>query len=199
MFDGIGETLAGDNKQLNADDESELVDRCKAELPYITVSYEILLRRYQTTVYRFCLGYLRHGQDAEEVTQDVFLRVFHHIRGFEKRSSFKTWLMQIAKNQCARRYGQIKKRNELNEKLREEHDQDNPGAEVVPETSDGLAMQTLHALGTDAREILSLRHLSGLSLNEVAKILDLSASAAKMRHHRAVKQFREIYEKKRKL
>ena len=187
----------GNPQAVEATDDAELVDRCKSELPYITKSYEILLSRYETTVFRFCLAYLRQAADAEEVTQDVFLRVFHHIKGFEKRSSFKTWLLRIAQNQCSRRYGQIKKHRELNEKLRE--DQATVDEAAPLQMTEGLVMQTLLELGKDAREILSLRHLSELPLNEVAEILGLSASAAKMRHHRAVKQFRELYKKNRPL
>lgn len=191
--------MTSKNKSLNVEDDAELVDRCKLELPYITKSYEILLSRHETLVFRFCFSYLRDRQAAEEVTQDVFLRVFHHIRTFEKRSSFKTWLMRIAQNQCSRRYHKIKRLNELNEKLRSDSTSADTIEEISTDMSDGLAMQSLRQLGKDAREILSLRHLSGLTLNEVAKILNLSSSAAKMRHHRAIKQFRELYEKNREM
>ncbi len=191
--------MTGSSKSIKVLEDFDLVDRCKEELPYITNSYEILLSRYEPVVFRVCLAYLRSREDAEEVTQDVFLRVFHHLRTFEKRSSLKTWLMRIAQNQCSRRYHSNKKRLELQEKL-QQHVVADYSAEVIDsDSSDDLAMQALQQLNKDAREILSLRHLGELPLNEVAKILGLSPSAAKMRHSRALNQFRSLYEKKRSL
>jgi len=183
------------NEKLNSADDSDLVDLCKKELPYITDSYEVLVKRYEAIVFRFCFAYLRYNSDAEEVTQDVFLRVFHHIKKFEKRSAFKTWLMRIAQNQCSRRYHKIKRRIELLERFKQEPTVTDDSEEISTDMSEGLAMRALQQLDKDTREILSLRHLSELPLKEVAIILGLSPSAAKMRHHRAIKKFREAYER----
>ncbi len=191
-----GVRLSSNKKNPELTDDADLVDQCQAELPYVTLSYEKLVSRYEPMIFQFCLRYLRNQHDAEEVTQDVFLRVFHYIKRFEQRSSFKTWLMRIAYNQSSRRYDQIKRRQERHAEYSDNLD---AGTQIVSDPQDktsGLAMNVLHEMSNDAKEILTLRHLSGLSLKEVASLLNISDSAAKMRHKRAALQFRELYQSK---
>ena len=186
----------------NSDDEQhpdeELVQVCKAELPYITKAYEVLVARHEPLVYQFSLRYLRSQSDAEEVVQEVFLRVFHYINGFESRSSFKTWLMKITQNQCSRRYNKLKRRRAAEESYKEEKlgTDKNTYIENPQDNEDGLAVQILNEMRKDDKEILSLRHLAGLSLTEISEVLDISNSAAKMRHKRAVERFKELFESK---
>jgi len=183
------------NRNVNylTDSDEQLVQLCKEQLPYTIYAYKALITRYEPLVFQYCLRYLRSQSDAEEVIQEVFLRVFHHINQFESRSSFKTWLMKITQNQCSKRYNQLKRRHEIEDAYKSEileadkHSYDE-------NTQDGdLAIYVLNKMRSDDREILSLRHLSGLSLTEVADVLGISDSAAKMRHQRAVKRFQTIF------
>ena len=57
-----------------------------------------LWRRHQRMVYRTCYSFFRNGEDAEDLTQDVFLKAYRNLKGFEGRSSFKTWINRIAIN-----------------------------------------------------------------------------------------------------
>ncbi len=174
--------------------DKQLVQLCKEQLPYTTSAYEALISRYEPLVFQYCLRYLRSRSDAEEVTQEVFLRVFHHIKQFESRSSFKTWLMKITQNQCSRRYNQLKRRHEIEESYKSELLEISEHSYDENINRDGLATQVLNELKADDREILSLRHITGLNLTEVADVLDISNSAAKMRHKRAVERFQKKYE-----
>jgi RNA polymerase sigma-70 factor, ECF subfamily len=177
--------------------DEELVKICQSELPYITDAYETLITRYESLIYQFCLRYLRSRSDAEEVSQEVLLRVFHYIKRFESRSLFKTWLMKIAQNQCSRKYNQLKRRNEVEESYKTEELETHNQETTDNARDDGLAMKVLNEMRTDDREILSLRHLAGLTLVEVAEVLEISNSAAKMRHQRAVTRFQDIFKKNR--
>lgn len=187
--------MANKSDYLNHSDE-ELVRLCNLELPYNTSAYEILITRYDPLVFQFCLRYLRSENDAEEVVQEVFLRVFHHIARFERRSSFKTWLMRITTNQCSKRYNKLKKRREVEESFKEENFETQEHAYIENGTNDELVLQILNEMKNDDKEILSLRHLVGLSLTEVSEILGISNSAAKMRHQRAAARFQEIFKKR---
>jgi RNA polymerase sigma-70 factor, ECF subfamily len=177
--------------------DDELVRICKEELPYITDAYEILITRYEVLIFQFCLRYLRNQSDAEEVCQEVFLRVYHYIKRFEGRSAFKTWLITITQNQCARKYKQIKRRSDIEESYKVEELETHNQKSVQSEQGEGLAMQVLNEMRVDDREILSLRHLVGLTVIEISEVLGISNSAAKMRHQRASSRFQELYKKNR--
>ncbi len=189
----LGENVSVNNSKYTQHSDDELVKVCQEELPYITGAYETLISRYEALIYQFCLRYIRSVSDAEEVAQEVFLRVFHYIKRFEGRSSFKTWLMTIAQNQCSRKYNQLKRRKEFEDSYKAEELEAHSQEFLHKQQSESLAMMVLNDMRTDDREILSLRHLAGLTLIEVSEVLGISNSAAKMRHKRAVSRFQELY------
>ena len=94
---------------INIQPDDDLIALCKAELPYVTTAFEKLVRHYEPLVYRTCLSYLKSENDAEETTQDVFLRLFFNIEKFDGRSSFKTWLFRIVANICASKYRSLRR------------------------------------------------------------------------------------------
>lgn len=184
--------------------DEQLIAEIGAEHPYGTTAFEQLLRRYEPMVYRTCLRYLGNPQDAEEATQDAFLRVFHGASGFSGRSTFKTWLYRVVANVCATRYQKIRKRSERQAAYRQEYidnwDPDKQGIQSsLPSTGnpadeiEGPVAEALQLLPEKDKQIISLRHVSDLSVPEIAEVLDVKLSAAKMRLSRAEKRFREIY------
>ncbi len=72
------------------DKDLVLVESCKKELPYILTSYEEIVRKYEPTVLNTCHYLLGDHEDSEETSQDVFIRVFHHIMKFDQKSTFRT-------------------------------------------------------------------------------------------------------------
>lgn len=178
--------------------DEQLIAEISAEHPYGTLAFEQLLRRYEPMVYRTCLRYLGNAQDAEETTQDAFLRVFHGASKFSGRSTFKTWLYRIVANACATRYQKIRKRSER-QSAYEQHYVENwdPNAAESDQRDghqlEGPVADALERLSDKDREIVSLRHVSDLSVPEIAEVLDLKLSATKMRLSRAEKRFRDIY------
>ncbi|MDH3718182.1 MAG: sigma-70 family RNA polymerase sigma factor [Planctomycetota bacterium] len=175
--------------------DEQLVARCKQELPYDTRAFEVLLRRYERVVFQTCRRYLNHQQEAEEASQDSFLRAFHGLPKFAGQSTFKTWLFRIVANVCATRYAAMAKAGQRQQALRESSPAD-VGTVLAP--SDELAGpvgDALESLAEDDRKVLLLRHVSDLSLKEVAEALEISLSAAKMRLYRAEERLREVYKK----
>ena len=164
-----------------------LVASCKAELPYVTTAFEKLVRRYEPVVFRTCIRYLKSETDAEEATQDVFLRLFFNIDRFGGRASFRTWLFRIVTNICASKYRSIRRVKEQQQAYFEHLDLS--GQEVKSldnlELADGPVMSALDTLSAKDREILILRHVSELSFLEISELLELKLSASKMRLYRA--------------
>src|SRR5690348_2515119 len=78
--------------------DEELVARCKQELPGNTRSYEELVRRYMHRVYSITYNVVSHREEAEDITQEVFVKVYHGLKKFEQQSLFSSWLYRIATN-----------------------------------------------------------------------------------------------------
>jgi len=62
--------------------------------------FERLIRLHQSSVFRIAIGFVHNKEDAEEITQDVFLKVYHSLSTFKKKSAFSTWLYRLTVNTC---------------------------------------------------------------------------------------------------
>lgn len=171
--------------------DAPLVKQAQRELPYATVAYTELMRRYETRLHRYCTRFLGDAAEAEDACQEVFLRVFHTLGGFEGRSAFRTWLFSIAHNICATRYQQRARQREV----MDEYGDYARLSQSAPaeERSDLNAL--LDQLPEADREILSLRLVAGLSLDEIAQVVGMKLSATKMRLYRAVEKVSELNRK----
>lgn len=189
---------------LAALDEASLLARCKEELPYVMVAFEELVKRYERYVFNISRRYLGSEDEAEDITQDVFVRVLHALPSFEGRSQFKTWLYRIVMNQC---YTAVEKRKQfVYESQHEDKDEDNllenllveeqgPSAAYDMNDEADCIQKTLSNMQSKESNILNLRFMGDLSLEEIANTLGTKLSATKMRFYRAMEQFKTLYEK----
>ena len=76
--------------------DDELVIRCKAELPGDTRSYEMLVQRYISRVYSVVYRVVGNKEEAEDITQEVFVKVYHSLKKFEQQAAFSSWLIFCA-------------------------------------------------------------------------------------------------------
>jgi RNA polymerase sigma-70 factor (ECF subfamily) len=172
-------------------DDRELVERCRRELPYVTEAFEQLVRRHEVRVLSVCRRMLASREDAEEVAQDTFMRVFHGLRQFDGRSSFATWLYRIALNLCTTR----RERNTRNDdRLAEYALGSRPGTgqeagDPAAEAGDDVE-HLLRSLTPEERELMVLRHVGQLSVKQIGGTLGLGAGAVRMRIHRAETKLR---------
>lgn len=163
-----------------------------------------LLQRYQGKVYRLAMHLTRNPQDAEEVTQDVFLAVYRKLRDFEGRASFRTWLYRIASNAALmklRRRGPVVPFGGGAEGLAFREDghfaravadwSAFPEAELLATERRAVLEQGLAALSPDDQAVVVLRDIEGLSNQEVAEIRGTTLLAVKSRLHRARLALRE--------
>ena len=175
------------------DEDRELVERCQSELPYGTAAYNALVRKYSGRVYGRAYGILRSSADAEEAVQDVFLAVFRTIERYRFERPFIHWLNTVTLNACRmilrRRASEARKRQAAQEKA--------PPVEY-PQPPDAalraLVLELLDTLDPGTRMPLMMRFVEGYSYPEIARELELSESAVKMRVSRGSKKLRELYE-----
>ena len=152
-----------------------------------------LARREQAWLLRY-LAYVLGGlSDAEDVAQEVLARAFRGIRSYRGESSFRSWLRVIATRLAYNHSRSILARRRREASARE------VGHDVQPSPHAALAArdiveQVLAQLPYPYREVLLLRHVEELSLDEIADLLDIGLSAAKMRLGRARDQFLVLHE-----
>lgn len=168
----------------------ELVLRCQEAGNYDERPFQELMHRYQALIWRVCYSSLHNPQDAEDLTQEVFLKVYRSLAKFEGRSSFKTWIYRIAINTCR---NEIRHRNrrpqEASNAIEEMADMLPAGSTTVTDWQaqaqrEQLAL-ALHSLRPEELEILRLKDIEERPYADITSKLGISLSAAKMRAQRA--------------
>ncbi|MCA9919235.1 MAG: sigma-70 family RNA polymerase sigma factor [Anaerolineales bacterium] len=170
--------------------DAELVEVCQQRGTKDDRPFQELFRRYQSVVWRVCYSYMRNREDAEDLTQEVFFKVYRSLHQFEGRSSFKTWLYRVAINTCQ---NEIRRRGRRPKEAETEMD---VVAEIMPsgqplekvyqeQYQRELLAEALASLDPGVSEILYMKDMEERPYNEIADMLDIGISAAKMRVQRA--------------
>ncbi|MCR9095236.1 MAG: sigma-70 family RNA polymerase sigma factor [bacterium] len=175
------------------DPDRELVEQAQAELPYGTSAYNELVRKHSGRVYARSYGILRSTADAEEAVQDVFLAVFRNLPRFRFERPFVHWLNTVTLNAC--RMVLRKRASEQRKRKAAEEQAPPPERPEAPDVAlRKLVLELLDALDPGTRVPLLLRYVEGYSYPELARELDLSESAVKMRVSRGTKKLKALYE-----
>jgi RNA polymerase sigma-70 factor (ECF subfamily) len=143
---------------------------------------QALVERYQSDVFGVCVRLLHHRHDAEDVTQEVFLRVFRSLRRWDSSRPLRPWIMAIAVNRCRTWLSRRVHRPELVEYL-----QDTAAAPPGDDAAE-LAAEIQHALQElrlEYRSVFVLFHEQGLPYDNIADIMGKPVGTIKTWLHRA--------------
>jgi RNA polymerase sigma-70 factor, ECF subfamily len=172
--------------------DRELVRRAQAN---DKEAYEELIKRHQQRVFAVASGILRRHEDIEDIAQQVFIKAYFSLKRFDGRAAFSTWLYRITLNECWDLLRKKKVRPLLYESdLSEEQAERVASAEnsdvAGPDIRQRLeTQQQVERLleGLDERDklMLMLKEVEGLSIEEIAEVLDLNANTVKVRLFRA--------------
>lgn len=175
--------------------DADLVSLCLGTQRVNTRVFAVLVRRYEGMLYRVALRYLGNYADADDATQDAFLKAFRGLPGFRQDAEFKTWLFKILHNVCMTQFAQRRRHEAIELDGHElENATDDKGVDEFQNLIESDAIQnTLSQLNQQERQILILRLIAELSLQETAETLGLGLSATKMRFYRAQQRFADIY------
>lgn len=153
--------------------------------------FELLMRRYNQRVYRIGRAVLRHEGEAEELTQETWVRAFTHLDRFEGRSRFSTWLTRIAYHEAwalarrRRRSESLESTTRPSSWAAARHGGADPEQEATSRELQSLLEVAVLALPTPYRTVFVMRELEEMSTEETAEILGLTRGAVKVRLHRA--------------
>ena len=182
--------------------DQELVNRFKGG---DQAAFDEMVARYWDRIYGMVNQLLRNSEDAEEVTQDAFIRAHRGLVNFRGDSAFSTWLYQIATNLARNRYWywwRRKRDKSVSFDAPVSADNATTLADLIPaelETPDDITVtqefidriaQGMEKLNAKHREILTLRNIKNLSYEEIADILQISVGTVKSRIARARESLR---------
>ncbi len=159
-------------------DDASLVRRClRGEADAIRE----LVSRFQNDVYGLCVRLLHHRHDAEDVAQEVFLRVFRGIKGWDSSRPLKPWIMGIAVNRCRTWLTQRSRRPDLVDYLQDT-------AAARPDDSNELLIEIQSALAelrVEYRTVFVMFHEQGQPYEDIAQAMDRPVGTIKTWLHRA--------------
>ena len=177
--------------------EEELLRKYKNE---DREAFNVLVQRYASSVYAFLHRYLKSSDDAEDITQEAFLRAWINARKFNKLKSFKSWLFSIAKNAAL---DLLKKKKEIPFSNFTDESGDNVleaslvDEEPLPDelferaNTGEILNNALQRLSPEQREILSLHYDGDLTFKEIGEVVNESMNTVKTKHFRALSVLRK--------
>lgn len=179
--------------------DQELVLVAQQAPPGDMRAFETLVQRHQSRVLANCRYLTRSSPDSEDLAQEVFVKAYFGLKGFEGRAQFKTWLQRIKVNHCL---NFLRKNEGKTFKNIEEPGLENQAELRVDESADRRAENVgareriaavLDTLPDTLRVPLLMRDLDGFSYEEIAETLKIGLSAVKMRIKRGREEFRARY------
>lgn len=156
--------------------------------------FNMLVRTYQQRVYYHVRKMVIDHDDADDLTQEVFIKIHRHIDNFREDSQLYTWIYRIATNECLSFLDRKRKRfflpigdvaGELTSKL-------DSNAHITGDDIQLKLQKVLLRLPDKQRLVFNMKYFDDLSYEEISKITDTSVGALKASYHHAVKKIEDL-------
>ena len=162
--------------------------------------FEKLYNQYSILVYNLALNYLQNIEDAEEVTQDVFIQINNSLSKFQEKSSLKTWIYRITINKCLdfikhkksqKRFFIFGKKSQNEFEIENVSNFEHPGILMENKEKSKLLFEIINELGENQKTAFLLSKVDGLSNPEISEIMKLSISSVESLVFRAKSTLKE--------
>ena len=154
-------------------------------------AYEVLVRRYQDSVFGLAVSLTRNREDAADMAQEAFIRAYEKLEQYNPDYSFRSWVLRICANRSKNLFRSRMRKRQTEERHLAQREIAEEG--VAPDFEELEA--ALEAIPSKLSAPLRLKYMEELSYEEVARILGIGVSAAKMRVSRAKKQLADMLKK----
>ncbi|GHV11791.1 RNA polymerase sigma factor [Clostridia bacterium] len=167
-------------------------------------AFEPLMRRYEKMVFSLAMSKLRHRENAEDISQEVFLRAYRMLASFHRESSFSTWLYRITDNIIIDHYRKYKNSEKKTASLSYSAGEDAKAALDIPDGADGpeetavrkerieAVRAAIQNLPDEYREVIVLREMQDYSYDDIAATLGLEIGTVKSRISRAKEKIKKM-------
>jgi len=187
---------------LNTDDKV-LVARCKDGDPE---AFRVLVQKYERRVHSIVVGMVRDREEAWDLTQEVFIKVYRHIGKFEGVSSLYTWIYRITVNLCIdylrkKRMAKVEYDDTRSHQAPEGisipsgHSEDAPPQRLLREELVSKVNSSLERLSAKHKQIIILREVEGLAYQDIADVLGISIGTVMSRLFHARRNMQRALEK----
>ena len=164
-------------------------------------AFKFIVDNWKDMVYNTALSIVQQSEDAEDVTQEVFVQVYQSIKGFKRESKFSTWLYKITLSKAMdherrkkrkKRFGFVKTLfGEGNEAIVNPPDFNHPGVTLDNKEKAGILFKAMQSLPDNQRIAFVLNKVEGLSYQEISDVMDTTVSAVESLLHRAKTNLRK--------
>jgi len=181
------------NPQMTTTNDQDLIAKV---LDGDTNAFSVLVNRYKDLVFSLALKMLKNREEAEEISQDAFIKVYKSLHKFKGDSKFSTWIYKVVYNSCLDRLKQYKKNyalvpiDEFNEN--QVKTLDNAFDALVSQDRKNAIQACLNKLPSEDSFLLTLYYFEEQSLEEISKIVGLTANNVKVKLFRSRKKLATI-------
>ena len=163
-------------------------------------AYALLVERYKSYVFTLTFRFTKNREDAEEVSQDIFVKAYRSLADFKGTAKFSTWLYTIVNTTCITflRKKRLEVKSLDDERTFEVADNQDSGLranQVEQKSRLNMVNQAIALLSPDDAEVITLFYKNEQSLEEISQILGVEANTAKVRLHRARTRLKEKMER----
>ena len=181
------------NEQMTTNDDQIIINQI---LEGDSNAFAVLVDRYKDLVFTLALRMIKNREEAEEVSQDTFIKVFKNLNKFKGKSKFSTWVYRVAYNTCLDRIKKLKR--EFNVVTIDEFTEnqvkslDNALDQIINDERKQDIQKCLQLLPSDDSFLLTLFYFEELSLEEISKVVGLTANNVKVKLFRSRKKLTTI-------
>lgn len=163
----------------------------------------LFVRKYQKFVYATAYRYLNSYDDADDASQEVFIKALNNLHKFRAESSVKTWLYKITKNVCStmlrkKRISLIFKSIEKDESFDIINNEKNPEENLEQEEMNLKLLQAISTLPAKQRETFALRYFEDMKYEDISKMLGISVGGLKANYYHAVRKISNYFQNNNK-
>lgn len=166
----------------------------KPQAKYYEKNFTLLVEEHKEMVFRTCMGVLHNTNDAEDVTQDVFVKVYQSLSQFRNEAEIKTWLYRIALNHSLNllKRNKIRQTNDLFEDYSEATETELSQFQKITQTELKKALAlAVRSLPENQQKVFVLNKYNELSYKQIGEVTGFSASAVESLLHRAKKNLQK--------
>ena len=168
-------------------------------------AFKFLVENYKSFVFNTTLPIIQSSEEADDISQEVFIQIYKSINGFKGNSSLLTWIYRITVSKCFEhlRFKKRKKRfSQIINLFREDGTVidipqfEHPGVQLEKKEDAKLLFEAIESLNDEQKTAYTLKNIQGLSYNKISKVMDKSTSSIESLIFRAKKNLKKYLEKK---